>query len=153
MIFRQIVDADIPSLFAVRSTTRENTLSREDLATLGITEASVCLMMASTHRGWLCEADGRVVGFSIGNCETGELWVVAVLPEYEGRGIGRKLISLVEEWLWSCGWKEAWLTTDPNTHLRAYGFYRTQGWLDAGTRDGQRRMIKKNPVREKIATQ
>ena len=69
---------------------------------------------------------------------TGELWVIAILPEYEGRGIGGKLISLAEEWLWSSGCERAWLTTDLDTSLRAYGFYRRKNWtvwkLEGGVR-------------------
>jgi GNAT superfamily N-acetyltransferase len=69
---------------------------------------------------------------------TAELWVIAVLPQYEGRGIGSMLMSHAEEWLWSTGCARAWLTTDVDTTLRAYGFYRHRGWsdwkLDAGLR-------------------
>ena len=63
----------------------------------------------------------------MGNKETGEMWVIAVLREYEGRGIGRQLLRLVEEWLYSQGWKEVWLTTDPDENFRAVGFYRHEG--------------------------
>ncbi len=145
MEFRLISDADVPSLFAVRAATRENALSRDHLAALGITEDSVRNMLRRTHQGWLCEEAGSVIGFAMGNRETGEMWVLAVLPEFEGRGVGRTLLALVEDWLWSCGWPEVWLTTDTDTRLRAYGFYRSQGWLDSGVKDGARHMRKRNP--------
>ena len=142
--FRDITHDDIPALFAVRIATRENALSLEELAVLGITVESVRDMMKTTHRGWLCEVDGTMVGFAMGNGKTGEMWVVAVLPEFEARGIGAKLIALVEDWLWSLGWKELWLTTDIDTALRAYGFYVKLGWTDYEIKDGLRYMKKRN---------
>ena len=145
MRYRQIGYADVPDLFPVRVATRENALSRERLFDLGITESSVRTMIERMHRGWLCEDRGRVVGFAMGNGETGEMWVIAVLPEFEGMGIGRRLLNFVEDWLWSRGWDEAWLTTDTDTGLRAYGFYRKQGWSDSEIKDGDRYMTKKNP--------
>ena len=51
-----------------------------------------------------------------------------------------------EDWLWSCGWAEAWLTTSIDPNLRAYGFYRKQGWLDHEIRGGLRYMRKRNPA-------
>ena len=142
MKYREIVKADIPELFVVRVATRENALSREQLAKLGINEETLSTMMDSSHRGWLCEVDNRVVGFAMGNRENGEMWVIAVLPDYEGKGIGTELLKRVENWLWAQGWKEIWLTTDVDTSLRAYGFYKREGWVDKEIKDGMRYMKK-----------
>lgn len=141
--YRPIEPADIPDLFAVRTATDENNLSREELTAMGITEESVLERLRQNHRGWLCEAHGRVVGFAMGDKSTGELWVIAVLPEFIGRGIGSRLLALVEEWLWSCGCDELWLTTDLDTKLRAYSFYRKHGWEDDRIEDGLRYMKKR----------
>ena len=73
MHLRSIVAADIPALFAVRVATHENRVSREQLAAMGITEASVAEGLRGDRQGWLCEADGRVVGFAMGDRATGEL--------------------------------------------------------------------------------
>lgn len=143
--FREIVRGDVPALFAVRVATRENAYTREELRGLGITEGSVTAMIGSSHRGWLCEDEGRAVGFAMGNRGTGEMWVIAVLPGYEGLGIGRRLLGLVEDWFWSEGWTEIWLTTDLDPKFRAYGFYRKMGWLDRDIRDGLRYMRKPRP--------
>jgi hypothetical protein len=61
MRFREIREHDVVSLFAVRVATRENRLSREQLAGLGINEKTVLAMLDTTHRGWLCEEDDQVV--------------------------------------------------------------------------------------------
>ncbi|MAX23709.1 MAG: GNAT family N-acetyltransferase [Phycisphaeraceae bacterium] len=142
---RRIEKTDIPALFIVRVATRENALSMETLNQLGITLDSVATMMDTTHQGWLCEMDNKVVGFAMGNRKTGEMWVLAVLPEYENRGMGKALILAVENWLFSEGLEELWLTTDIDTTLRAYGFYRHLGWQDSEIRDGCRYMKKFRP--------
>jgi GNAT superfamily N-acetyltransferase len=142
MEIRAITPADIPALFDVRVATHENRLSRAELTRLGITEASVLERLQGSFRGWLCESAGRVVGFAMGDRSTGELWVIAVLPEFIGRGIGSRLLRAVEEWLVSCGCTRAWLTTDLDTKLKAYTFYRQHGWVDDRLAGGLRYMTK-----------
>lgn len=140
MKYREITAADVPALFYVRTRTRENTYTLEELQALGITADSVTEKLASSFKGWLCVDADQVVAFCMADRSTGELWVIAVLPEYEGKGIGDRLMSLAEEWLWSGGCARAWLTTDMNATLRAYGFYRHRGWADWRLDDGLRWM-------------
>ena len=78
----------------------------------------------------------------MGNKTTGEMWVIAVLPEFEGQGIGKCLLQLVENWLITEGCSELWLTTDPNETMRCVGFYRHLGWEDWKFADGDRFMRK-----------
>jgi GNAT superfamily N-acetyltransferase len=138
--FREIGAADIPALFHVRTRTRENTYTLEELHALGITVESVAERLVTSCKGWLCTHAGLVVGFCMADRSTGELWVIAVLPDYEGKGIGNTLMGLAEAWLWEQGWSRAWLTTDIDTALRAYGFYRQRGWTDWKVDDGLRWM-------------
>lgn len=140
MRFREVTPSDVPSLFHVRTRTRENAYSLEELTQLGITEEAVKARMSSTLKGWLCEVGDAVVGFCMADRADGELWVIAVLPEFEGRGIGGRLMDLAEAWLWSSGCERAWLTTDVDTALRAYGFYRKRGWADWKIEEGLRWM-------------
>jgi GNAT superfamily N-acetyltransferase len=67
---------------------------------------------------------------------------MAVLTEYVNRGIGSKLLSLAEIWLSDSGCKELWLTTDIDPKLRAYSFYRKNGWQDDRIENGSRYMKK-----------
>ena len=97
---------------------------------MGITEASVAAGLRGDRHGWLCEANGRVVGFAMGDRATGELLVIAVLPEYIGRGIGSGLLRAVEAWLEVSGCRRLWLTTEVAPALKAYGFYLHHGWRD-----------------------
>ena len=92
--FREIDAADVPALFYVRTRTRENTYTLDQLHALGITAESVAERLATSCKGWLCTHAGLVVGFCMADRSTGELWVIAVLPEYEGQGIGNTLNEL-----------------------------------------------------------
>lgn len=148
MHYREIEDHDIPAIFAVRIQTWHTPRGAEELVQMGITPESVrAMLQAGTHRGWLAEIDGTVVGFTMGNRQNGEMWVVAVLPEWENQGIGRQLMERVESWLFSEGWSEIWLTTDPDETVRAIGFYRRLGWTDWKFERGDRYMRKSAPPR------
>ena len=128
--FREITAADVPALFHVRPRTRENAMTLEELPRFGINPQSVTESLRKSTNGWLCEDAGQVVAFSMADRMTGEFLVIAVLPEYEGKGIGGRLMALTKEWLAASGCRRSWLTTDLDTSLRAYGFYRRQGWTD-----------------------
>ena len=130
MQIREMRAADVPALFYVRPRTRENALTLEDLQGLGINPQSVTESLGKSTKGWVCDDSGRVVAFSMADSATGEFLVIAVLPEYEGKGIGGRLMGLAEGWLAASRCKRAWLTTDLDTTLRAYGFYRKRGWTD-----------------------
>ena len=126
-MFREITAADVPALFDVRPRTRESALTLEELQRLGINPQSVTESLGRSTKGWVCDDAGRIVAFSMADRATGEFLVIAVLPEYEGKGIGGQLMAQAEEWLAASGCKRAWLTTDLDTALRAYGFYRKRG--------------------------
>ena len=130
MRIREITAPDVPELFVVRPKTRENAMTVEELQRLGINPQGVTESLAKSTKGWLCEDAGEVVAFAMADCATGEFLVIAVLPEYEGRGVGGRLMTLTKEWLAASGCARAWLTTDLDTTVRAYGFYRRYGWTD-----------------------
>ncbi|MCR9198282.1 MAG: GNAT family N-acetyltransferase [Planctomycetaceae bacterium] len=137
--------ADLPAVFQVRVATWHNDDGAAELNALGITIESTTRLLQTTHQGWVCEVGEQIVGFVMGNCKTGEMWVVAVLPELEGSGMGRQLLQRVEGWLFET-WSEIWLTTDTDENFRAVGFYRHLGWQDWKLADGDRYMKKVRPV-------
>jgi GNAT superfamily N-acetyltransferase len=129
LIFRETLTSDIEGLFSVRARTRENPISKDQLASLGITTESIAEHMASGRmKGWLCLDSSTLVGFCNGDAETGEILVLAVLPGYEHKGIGTNLLSRVVEWLRSVGCNTLWLAASPDSRTRAHGFYRSLGW-------------------------
>lgn len=142
-MIREIVDNDVPALFVVRPQTRENAMSVEELASIGITPDSISAAIKDSYKGWLFEQDGEVGGFAMGNSANAELTVMAMLPQHEGKGIGGQLLTQDEDWLASEGCTRTWLTTDLNPHLRAYGFYLRHGWADWKIEHGLRYMAKR----------
>ena len=132
--YRQMQISDLPAALAVRLSTVENAITKEALESdYGITPQSLSEAMKSHVKGWLSEASGRVVGFAMGDRSNGEVQVVAVLPEYEGRGIGKSLLTRVQAWLFSEGHEAIWLLANPDPNIRAHGFYRKLGWRATGS--------------------
>lgn len=133
LLYRQASHRDVDALFEVRSKTRENPISKARLAEMGITRSSIVEGFAlSQLYGWVCVDRAAVIGFCIGDIESGEVLVLAVLPSYEGRGIGRQLLGRVVEELKEQGHPVPWLAADGNAAVRAHGFYRRLGWVPTG---------------------
>jgi GNAT superfamily N-acetyltransferase len=145
MTCRIIEEEDLPELFDLRGTTRENPYPREALRGIGITEESTAALLSTTSRGWLCESGGSKAGFAIGDGKTGEMCVVAVAPIFEGQGVGSRLLDAVEGWLFSLGWKELWLWTSSDPKKRAYSFYIRRDWLVSQNRGATVVMKKSAP--------
>ena len=130
---REATGADIDALFDIRARTRENAIPRAYLESIGITrEAWAESLEAGVEQTWVCFDGETPVAFCGANAENGELVVLAVLPEYEGRGIGKSLLAHAVRWLRSRGWRRLWLATNPDPSVRSYGFYRSQGWRGTG---------------------
>ena len=79
-----MLQKDIAAIFRVRTSTRENRMSIKELADLGITPESVSQALKVKTKGWVCEEAGKILGFTVGDGDSGEMLVVAVLPEAEG---------------------------------------------------------------------
>jgi GNAT superfamily N-acetyltransferase len=65
---------------------------------------------------------------------TGEILVLAVRPDYEGHGIGKRFLSRVVDRLRETGAQRIWLAASADPTVRAHGFYRTLGWQPNGQR-------------------
>ncbi|GAB3540794.1 hypothetical protein GCM10027443_39130 [Pontibacter brevis] len=126
MVFRRATVADIAGMFRVRMAVRENKLSDPALVM-----HAVCRdMLLERGAGWVCEAEGKVVGFAIVDLTRSNVWALFVDPLFEKKGIGRKLHDLMVSWSFAAGQPKLWLTTDPGT--RAEAFYRKAGWVETG---------------------
>jgi GNAT superfamily N-acetyltransferase len=135
--FREMTVADLAPALAMRFTTNENAITPERLERdYGVTVQSLTPRLSAELRGWLCEADGEVVGFSMADRSDGEVEVLAVRPCYEGFGIGRKLLELAVGWLREQGCSPIWLCATPDPGLRASAVYRHLGWRKTGRRVG-----------------
>jgi ribosomal protein S18 acetylase RimI-like enzyme len=135
-IFREATSADVEATIELRGKTRENPVSREKLEQYGINYQSLSVAYESgISKGYVCTLDGIVVGFCNGDVSTGEVLVLAVAPDHEGQGVGKLLLSQVSGWLFSSGHSKLWLAADPDSNVRAHGFYRHCGWEPAGRLD------------------
>lgn len=131
---RPATAADIDTLFEIRTSVRENHLSREQMTGLGITPAVLAEAIAAEPCAWITEIDGIAGGFAMVDSEEGELFALFVRPECEGLGMGRLLLAAAEEQLFHAH-EQIWLVTDGGDGIRANAFYRRHGWHLAGRVD------------------
>lgn len=115
---------DIPEIQRIRRSVLENIL------TSTVTDEDVAEVMEQTGRIWVDEGEGIMTGFSAADKTASNIWALFLLPEYEGKGIGKELLHEAIQWLWSQDVEKIWLSTGQNT--RAEKFYRLQGWKDCG---------------------
>ena len=133
---RDATAADIPALFAVRTSVRENHLDLAQLAERGVTPHSIAAMLADGGMcAWVVEERGEVVAFSMADRRLGTVFALFVRPEAEGRGVGRALLQAAEAWLFAAGFETIWLHTGREPHLRAHRLYRAAGWELVGPAD------------------
>ena len=124
---RRATVADINTLFDIRTSVRQNHLSREQMAELGITATVLKQALEAGPCAWIAEVDGNAGGFAMVDTESAEVFALFVRPEWEGRGLGSLLLAAAEEELFR-EHERIWLLTDGGNGIRANGFYLKQGW-------------------------
>lgn len=126
-MIRAIEERDLPAIVRVRTSVRENHLSVEAMAQLGITPQSVWSELQSGELGgFLAENHGDIAAFSMARHSDGSIFALFTQPEFEGRGYGSALLAEALMWLRRQGHREVWLSTGRGT--RAEAFYRRRGW-------------------------
>jgi GNAT superfamily N-acetyltransferase len=126
MVFRTAVLTDISQMQIVRNAVKENMLSDPNL----VTDADCAEFMTQRGKGWVCEAEDCVLGFAIADLKEHNIWALFVLPEQEGKGIGKTLHDLMLNWYFENTQETVWLSTDEGT--RAEQFYTKNGWTAVG---------------------
>ena len=117
--------ADIAQMQIVRHLVKENILSNPAL----VTDEDCEDYLTRKGKGWVCESNGSVIGFAVADLVDKNIWALFVHPEFEGRGIGKKLHNMMLDWYFNQTKQTVWLSTAPGT--RAEKFYR-KGWLERG---------------------
>ncbi|WP_431100080.1 GNAT family N-acetyltransferase [Roseateles noduli] len=137
ILLRPAVPTDIAACIDLRGRTRENAVPAARLAELGITEASWSGQVRDgALPGFVAETGGVMAGYCFGDAASGEIVVLALLPEHEGHGLGKALLDLTVAHLRGLGHQRLFLGCSANPAHRSHGFYRRQGWRPTGERDG-----------------
>ena len=117
---------DISSMHQIRVSVKENVLSNPSL----ITEEDYKEYITRRGKGWVCQEEGRIVGFAIIDLQEHNVWALFVHPDHEKKGIGKKLQEQMMHWYFLQTDKPVWLSTEPGS--KAEAFYRKAGWQEVG---------------------
>jgi GNAT superfamily N-acetyltransferase len=126
MIYREAVIRDIAQIQFVRNAVKENMLSDPAL----VPDKDVEEYLTRRGKGWVCEVDKKIVGFSIVDLVDNNVWALFVHPDFEAMGAGKKLHQMMMDWYFVQTKEKIWLGTEPKS--RAETFYRMQGWKEVG---------------------
>lgn len=126
MQIREAKIADIPQIMKIRFAVKENRLTDPTV----VSEKDCEIFLVERGKGWVCEVNELVVGFSIIDLIEKNIWALFILPDFEGKGIGKKLHDKMINWYFANHQETLWLSTDPNT--RAELFYQKKGWQKKG---------------------
>ena len=126
MIYRESEITDISQMQFVRHAVKENRLSDPAL----VPDKDVEEYMTKRGKGWVCETDKTIVGFAMVDLIENNVWALFVHPDFEARGIVKKLHGIMMDWYFVQTKERIWLGTEPKS--RAEKFYRMQGWKEVG---------------------
>ena len=126
MLVREAKIEDIKQIQVVRNSVKENILSNPNL----VTDKDCEEFLFERGKGWVCEIDSQIVGFSIVDLKENNIWALFLHPEFEKKGIGQQLHRIMLNWYFTQTTNKVWLGTAFNT--RAENFYRKAGWTDVG---------------------
>ncbi len=126
MTIREAHLTDIPKMWIVRYSVKENMLTDAD----EVTDEDCVEYLTQRGKGWVCEMNSEIIGFAIIDLKDNNVWALFLKPEYENKGIGKKLHDIMIDWYFSQTKDHVWLGTLPGT--RAEGFYRNAGWKEIG---------------------
>ena len=134
--YRIAQPTDAAVCIVIRGLTRENAISAEHLESLGITNASSNNSIHDcTLPGVVCINEDRIIGYCFGERYSGEIIVLALLPEFEGKGLGKILLARTSQILVEYDHSRLFLGCSPDSKTRSYGFYRNLGWRSTNTYD------------------
>lgn len=126
MICREAIIQDIPQIQVVRNSVKENILSDPNL----VTDADCEVFLTQRGKGWVCEIAQQIVGFAIVDMQERNIWALFIHPDFEKKGIGKRLHDMMLNWYFDQQKDTLWLGTEPGT--RAEVFYQKCGWRAAG---------------------
>jgi len=93
--------------------------------------------LAANYPAWVLRMDGRLAGFCVAMATPDDvhLLVIAVAPDFRGRGLARQLLGQVDRLASNLGLTRVLLEVRPSNE-RALSFYRREGFVQIGQRKG-----------------
>lgn len=136
LTYRPAFPHDAQRCIEIRGLTRENAFSAADLEAIGITAPGWAEgIRTDATPGFVCCQGDSIVGYCFADRNSGEILVLAVLPDWEGRGIGKALLQKTVDRLTADGKQRVFLGCSADPQTRSYGFYRSLGWIPTGESD------------------
>lgn len=126
MLLRHATLLDIHQMHVIRTAVKENILSDPNL----ITPQDYAEYLEDRGAGWVAEIEHQIVGFAILDFQENNVWALFVHPNFEKRGVGRRLHDQLIAAYFAKTNQTLWLGTEPNS--RAESFYRKAGWKNVG---------------------
>jgi len=127
--YRTARPEEISTCLIIRGQTRENAISKVMLSELDITpERWVQSVLVGKLPGVVAESNDQIIGYCFGDADIGEIVVLALLPKFEGLGVGKELLRQVMEVSRRLGHQRLFLGRSSNPAMRSCGFYRHMGW-------------------------
>ena len=83
MIYREAEIKDIAQIQVVRNAVKENRLSDPAL----VPDKDVVEYITNRGKGWVCETENKIVGFSIVDLIDNNVWALFIDPDFEAKGI------------------------------------------------------------------
>ncbi|MGE8687631.1 MAG: N-acetyltransferase family protein [Achromobacter sp.] len=131
--YRPAMPQDAAACVTLRGMTRENAVSEAELAAAGITAETWAAGIAEgLYPGFVALDGAKLAGYCFGHRDTGEIVVLALLPEYEGQGVGKTVLDMAASFLKALGHTRLFLGCATDPAVRSYGFYRHLGWRSTG---------------------
>jgi len=129
-MIRNASESDILRIIEIRGAVRENRLRDPSR----VTTQDLQWFIANAAM-FVCELDGRIIGFSAADPRDGSIFALFMDPDYEKCGFGTLLFERACKVLTVAGCRRRWLITSAGT--RAEQFYRNAGWKLVGVQDDQ----------------
>ncbi|MBP7173103.1 MAG: GNAT family N-acetyltransferase [Cloacibacterium sp.] len=129
MIIKEADISHIEEMHVLRMSVKENQLSNPNL----ISEEDYINFIDKKGKTWITEEHHKILGFATIDLENKNIWALFVHPEFEKKGIGKKLHQTMIDWYFKENNEKLWLSTAQNT--RAEKFYEFLGWKKVGILD------------------
>ena len=143
MIIREAKTEDIQRMQVIRNSVTENTLSDPAL----VTDDDYQEFITLRGKGWVCEVDHQLVGFSIVDLHNHNIWALFLLPEFEKQGIGTQLHDVMLDWYFTQTENTVWLGTSPGTRPNRRSTRDPRRAPCAGSWPGRRPFRRPGPLR------